>query len=523
MSNETSGSLKKEILIKSHERQILKLKLKKNKLEQELLQERLDNFNKIGKSDIPCHIILLERDSERVNHVENHILNKIPKAVKFSAIDYEKDDLSKIMEGLKVTITNEFRIKYKSGQLACFLSHMSLWKKIVDDNIPEMIILEDDATIPDNFYEKLNEMRSELPSDYDILYLFIHPLQYKDVKVHTEHLIPGKNNIVKRYTSYGTVGYMMSLKAARYLLSTFKEINITVDNQLATIVGERLCFNPAENFIGTAGQINPKDKDRFKSNIWWSDFVKNTLPESQVDIKTQCQKDITIGIKTFIRPDCCLRLVKSIREKYPDIKILVADDGDKSPNLSEFNNLECFKMEFDSGVSAGRNLLIDNTKTKYYLTVDDDMIFTEDTNLEIAYEILEENPQLDMVGGKVGAAKYHGLLKKENNVMTLHKGESKNNINGHLIYDIILQFYLVKAEKIKQIKYDPELKIVDHMEFFWRAKDFLNITYIGDTYNFGIINKSDSSNKDYIKFRKRDEYIKLAKQKMGVEEITTSN
>jgi glycosyltransferase involved in cell wall biosynthesis len=38
--------------------------------------------------------------------------------------------------------------------------------------------------------------------------------------------------------------------------------------------------------------------------------------------------NITILIKTFRRPDLCKRLVDSIRQYYPDIKIIVAIDDD---------------------------------------------------------------------------------------------------------------------------------------------------------------------------------------------------
>lgn len=273
-------------------------------------------------------------------------------------------------------------------------------------------------------------------------------------------------------------------------------------------------FNSEYVDIFTRFKINPEIKYIENKTSLSLSKIKSVITKDD-ELKEKLMKNVTIIVKTFIRPECCVRLIESIRKKYPTITIIIADDGDISPDLSSFSNVEYLKMPFDSGVSAGRNLLMDNVKTKYYLSVDDDMVFIESTNLEIPYNILEKNVEIDMVGGDVNGIIYHGLLEKKDNIMNFYKTKEKKKINGYPIYDIILQFYLVKTEKIIKIKYDPELKTVDHMEFFWRAKDHLNITY---TNEFKIVNKSDK-NERYDKFRSRDIYLKLARQKMGIENV----
>ena len=39
------------------------------------------------------------------------------------------------------------------------------------------------------------------------------------------------------------------------------------------------------------------------------------------------ERDVTIIIKTFNRPDCLHRLLESVRKYNPCVKVLVADDG----------------------------------------------------------------------------------------------------------------------------------------------------------------------------------------------------
>lgn len=107
--------------------------------------------------------------------------------------------------------------------------------------------------------------------------------------------------------------------------------------------------------------------------------------------------------------------------------------------------------------------------------------------------------------------------------MVFQKKKYKNIINGFKIYDIILQFFLARTSKIKLVKWDNELKTVEHMEFFWRAKDILNITYIGDTHNFKIKNTNNYSNTKYKKLGFSKKFIHLSRQKMGILNVKIVN
>ncbi len=53
---------------------------------------------------------------------------------------------------------------------ACALSHMSLYKRVVDDNLTAALILEDDVEIDAGLLERAKEFDQALPS-YDMLML----------------------------------------------------------------------------------------------------------------------------------------------------------------------------------------------------------------------------------------------------------------------------------------------------------------------------------------------------------------
>ena len=53
------------------------------------------------------------------------------------------------------------------GQIGCWLSHVELWKKIVEEHIDSALILEDDLSF--NKYEEFSDYMKETPEDWNVL------------------------------------------------------------------------------------------------------------------------------------------------------------------------------------------------------------------------------------------------------------------------------------------------------------------------------------------------------------------
>uniref|UniRef100_A0A3B3X0I3 Glycosyltransferase 2-like domain-containing protein n=1 Tax=Poecilia mexicana TaxID=48701 RepID=A0A3B3X0I3_9TELE len=104
---------------------------------------------------------------------------------------------------------------------------------------------------------------------------------------------------------------------------------------------------------------------------------------------------VTIATKTFLRYDKLKDLIDSIREFYPTVLIIIADDN-KHPQPVTGPHIEQYLMPYQKGWFAGRNLAVSQVATKYVLWVDDDFIFTANTKLEKMVDILEKTT-LDLV------------------------------------------------------------------------------------------------------------------------------
>lgn len=217
--------------------------------------------------------------------------------------------------------------------------------------------------------------------------------------------------------------------------------------------------------------------------------------------------EITILIKTFKRPVICQRLIDSIRKYYPDIQIIVLDDDDKP---TEFKNINKYiKTEFNIGISAGRNRLVENCQTEYCLILDDDCIFLPETNLEVLVADLKER-NLDILQPLVieesTPLTYQGIIKLEGDVIR-HVPEDRDGL-----YDYVLNIFLAKTSILRVNKWDERFKTGEHAQYFKDHKGKMRISVCDKAK----IEHKHYFNKEYQSYRdKAYDYIKIGLIKDG--------
>lgn len=60
---------------------------------------------------------------------------------------------------------------FNLGVIGAFLAHRSLWRSIATADKPGTLIFEDDVEIPKDFYDRLAAVQSEVPADWDVIFL----------------------------------------------------------------------------------------------------------------------------------------------------------------------------------------------------------------------------------------------------------------------------------------------------------------------------------------------------------------
>lgn len=226
----------------------------------------------------------------------------------------------------------------------------------------------------------------------------------------------------------------------------------------------------------------------------------------------QLDDNVTVVIKTFLRPNIARRCVKSLRQVFGG-KIIVVDD---SPTPINFNDpkVEVLPLPFNSGLSIGRNAGVKASQTPYTLITDDDAVFTCASDLSKAYSFLEAHPEVDgialtliklprMNAGDIYAEwLYPGALPLIKPV-----GEP---IDGYPVVAVPVNLFLARTDSLRHIPWDERLKIFEHRDYFSAAAGKLLFVQ-SDIPAYHV---RTPWNKKYMKFRNETQpYMEYCSQK----------
>ncbi|KAJ8394401.1 hypothetical protein AAFF_G00046120 [Aldrovandia affinis] len=219
------------------------------------------------------------------------------------------------------------------------------------------------------------------------------------------------------------------------------------------------------------------------------------------DINSQ----VTITTKTFLRYPELNHLIRTIRRFYKDIKIIIADDSFDQQKVNSTNTEQYF-LPPSQGWFAGRNLAVSQVTTKYFLWVDDDFEFTNNTKIEKFVEIMEAIPELDVVGGSVGSNTFSFKLIFEDGD---EEGGCLRRVTGSyqpipgfpncVFTSGVVNFFMGRTDAVRKVGFDPLLKRVAHSEFFM---DGLGELLVGSCPKISISHQpKKSTHGEYDKYR----------------------
>lgn len=142
--------------------------------------------------------------------------------------------------GIEITYPGMFT----KGEIGVWLSNFDCWKWAVD-NQEELLVFEDDAIPSLDFNKRLKELRSELPSDYDFLNLWVPQNQLIDYVYDVRYdedgqptnVGPNRNSvtsvfnfgairIARVYNGYGAVAVLYSPKGADFFIRRVQQVGI---------------------------------------------------------------------------------------------------------------------------------------------------------------------------------------------------------------------------------------------------------------------------------------------------------
>ena len=234
--------------------------------------------------------------------------------------------------------------------------------------------------------------------------------------------------------------------------------------------------------------------------------------------------DLSIVIKTFLRPHCLENLLNSI-SKYQNAyklnfkEIIIIDDSDEENQKLNKEvvekavdiNIDYQQFEFNSlAICKGRNQGIDAVKTPYFLLFDDDFVLDEKCDIEKNLTLLKEK-NLDILGGHYRDIQsledtdykpynWLGFIKENDAFDTCFI--FPNFLPEFCYCDITQNFYLAKTDKIKELRYPEDMPTLEHNVFFLRAKQKgLKVASTNQLWTKHL--HLENKNKNYSGFRNR--------------------
>ncbi len=240
-----------------------------------------------------------------------------------------------------------------------------------------------------------------------------------------------------------------------------------------------------------------------------------------------------ILIKSFLRMQQLERLLHTIITYYPDITVHIADDSVPESDLQlqpahrvildaqlayrkdiiqftkQYPNMHFHNLPFDTGMSAGRNFLLEQVSAPYFVIMEDDLAVTQDTKLDKLHRVITSDPNIVLVGGGVVD---HGRRRRPPGEITLSNGNFRlvhygKNAPRKIIADVecipcgfVSNFFM--GSKRLFDKYDigwaPELKAcTEHSLFFYSMPQEVDIYWTSEC----TINHYPGGHGLYMRFR----------------------
>lgn len=152
-----------------------------------------------------------------------HIISQFSKAdVEFNFFDaIEPQNAIEVANSLELNIVN---LELSKGELGCLLSHVSLWKKAIDENMDYIAIFEDDIylSLDANYFLNNNQWMED-----DIGFIKIE--QVVDtvlLSLSKKRLFNGAYSLAELKSYHlGTGGYILSNKVANSLYNYIKQLD----------------------------------------------------------------------------------------------------------------------------------------------------------------------------------------------------------------------------------------------------------------------------------------------------------
>ena len=176
----------------------------------------------------PIYVINLERSQDRRARI-THQLEKLGlQYTLFSAVDgksLSEEELSRDYD--PITTLAVMGRQLSLGEIGCSLSHIGVYRDLIESKAPYALILEDDAELAETLPKALAALAQVLSPQDNRVYLLNQVHRYT---LWNHKKLPSVGKLCPIIESYCANGYVVTRKSAEILLQNLYPVNQVADN-----------------------------------------------------------------------------------------------------------------------------------------------------------------------------------------------------------------------------------------------------------------------------------------------------
>jgi GR25 family glycosyltransferase involved in LPS biosynthesis len=164
-----------------------------------------------------------DRAIENINNTKNIMSNF--QEINVECVNGNKVDSKKMLDSMGITLNNwSWHSSPRGGELGVWLSSINLFNKMINENIKNVLLFEDDATLSNNFLNNFLSMVEEIPEDYDFLSL-VFPSSSK--YLYKDDAEVGLSKICSaKYNHFSTIAILWSKNGAKKMIDSLNTYGI---------------------------------------------------------------------------------------------------------------------------------------------------------------------------------------------------------------------------------------------------------------------------------------------------------
>lgn len=247
----------------------------------------------------------------------------------------------------------------------------------------------------------------------------------------------------------------------RFVANTLLKANIqpSHDRRYAVLVSPRNARSgyeaprPGNNMIAGC-EFLPAEMEKVHSE--WIGQVPSALKHQEFP-EGELSK-VCIMIKTFLRDGCLFRCLNGIEANFPEVKIVIVDDGyESAQKITLYAALRdkghaCAWLPFDSGFGAKANAGLAFCDRPYVLIGSDDFDFSHPSvreGIKRMVMVLDNDPSIHIASGRVNERPYESCLEIDGDSVREIKGTRETRTiydTRYQLCDLTVNFSLIRRD-----------------------------------------------------------------------------